>query len=150
MSPSTKDEALAARPVVNEVVGVVTGDDGLIRLSYPPALPGWLVRLLPLARVKSLRRTLELDAMGTFVWGSIDGQRSVRQLAELVTERRRGWPPLSVSLAGAAFSGCARVAGDQSMPSPCRPLSPLFAKCCCSRATAVSMSFSARVARAWG
>lgn len=92
MSPSTKNEALAARPVVNEVVGVVTGDAGLICLSYPPPLPGWLVRLLPLVRVKTLRRTLELDAMGTFVWGHIDGQRSVRQLAELVTERYRCLP----------------------------------------------------------
>jgi Coenzyme PQQ synthesis protein D (PqqD) len=92
MSPSTKDEALAARPVVNEVVGVAIGEAGLIRLSYPPPLPGWFVRLLPLARVRSLRRTLELDAMGTFVWGHIDGQRSVRQLAELVTERYRCLP----------------------------------------------------------
>lgn len=92
MSPSTKDEALAARPVVNGVVRVATGDGGLIRLSYPPPLPGWLVQLLPLVRVKSLRRTLELDAMGSFVWGHIDGERSVRQLAELVSERYRCLP----------------------------------------------------------
>jgi hypothetical protein len=92
MSPYSKDEALAARPVVNGVVGAVAGDSGLIRLSYPPPLPGWFFRLLPLTRVKALRRTLELDAMGTFVWEHIDGQRSVRQLAELVIERYRCLP----------------------------------------------------------
>ena len=93
MSPASKDEALAARPVVNEAVRVIAAvGEGPVRLEYPLVLPRWLGRLLPAGRIARLRRTLELDAMGTFVWNHIDGQRSVRQLAELVAERYRCLP----------------------------------------------------------
>ena len=92
MSPTSKDEALAARPVVNKEVRVVASAEGMVRLEYPLALPRWLRLFLPAGRVGSLRRTLELDAMGAFVWSHIDGQRSVGQLARLVAERYRCLP----------------------------------------------------------
>jgi len=92
MSPPSKDEALAARPMVHGAVRVVAAAEGMVRLEYPLVLPGWLGRFLPAATTAGLRRTLELDAMGTFVWNHIDGQRSVRQLALLVAERYRCLP----------------------------------------------------------
>lgn len=92
MCSLTKDEALAARPVISGAVRVVEGDGGMIRLDYPLVLPRWLAGLLPVGRVATLRRTLELDAMGSFVWSRIDGARSVGQLAALVSEHYRCLP----------------------------------------------------------
>lgn len=61
--------------------------EGLVRLSYPIRFHPWLTRLVPRQAVAAARRTIELDGMGSFVWNHIDGNRSVRALAELVAER---------------------------------------------------------------
>jgi hypothetical protein len=83
----SKNEALAAVPVPSREVRVLLTAEGLVRLSYPIRLRPWLARLVPRQAAAAARRTIELDGMGSFVWSHIDGNRSVRSLAELVTER---------------------------------------------------------------
>ena len=79
-------------PVVSRDVAATTGPDGLVRLSLPvvvrPALAG-LARRLGLWDGRSLRRTLELDAMGSAVWGLFDGRRTVGEVAVALAERYR-------------------------------------------------------------
>lgn len=83
---------MAMVPVVNRDVGVVTGQDGLVRLSLPvavrPALAGW-ARRLGLWDGRVLRRTVELDAMGSAVWALFDGRRTVGDVAACLAERYR-------------------------------------------------------------
>ena len=84
--PETRAEALAAIPVPMPGVLAETGPGGLVRISHPAAVRPWLARLLP-ASLRQPVRTLELDAMGTFVWTHIDGRASVAVLAGLVAQR---------------------------------------------------------------
>ena len=58
--------------------------DGLVRLSVPvavrPVLAG-LARRLGLWDGRVLRKTVELDVLGTAVWRAIDGRASVAAIA---------------------------------------------------------------------
>lgn len=83
----SKNEAFAAVPVPSRELKVLLTAEGLVRLSYPIRLHPWLARLVPRQAAAVARRTIELDGMGSFVWNHIDGDRSVRGLADLVTER---------------------------------------------------------------
>ena len=74
-------------PVPSREVVVQLTAEGLVRLSYPVRFHPWLARLLPRQAAGVARRTIELDSMGSFVWNHIDGNRSVSDLAELVTGR---------------------------------------------------------------
>ena len=47
-------------------------------------------------------KRVELDELGTFVWGLIDGQHSVRQLAEAFTAQYEV-PPREAELSVTAF-----------------------------------------------
>jgi hypothetical protein len=88
MSPSApnKDESLNGVVIPNTLAKTHLTEEGLIRISYPVALPRLLRKMWP--KTGSLgSRTLELDAMGTFVWQLIDGRRTVRQIAELVGQQ---------------------------------------------------------------
>jgi hypothetical protein len=64
--------------------------EGLVRLSVPvavrPALAGW-ARRLGLWDGRVLRKTVELDAMGSAVWRAIDGRHSVRDIAADLASR---------------------------------------------------------------
>lgn len=84
--PHSKHEALSASPVPNAAIRTQITDQGLVRIKYPVLLRPWLARLLP-RRASVPVRTLELDSMGSFVWGYIDGERTVQELADLVAGR---------------------------------------------------------------
>lgn len=59
--------------------------DGLIRLSYPLAVKPWFGQLAEKVGMWDKRpmiKQVELDEMGTFVWKHIDGEHSVRNIAE--------------------------------------------------------------------
>lgn len=84
--PRSKTEALEAVPVPLPGVHAATTASGLIHISYPAALKPWLARLLP-ATLSPPRRTLELDVMGSRVWGLIDGQATVRDIARQLADR---------------------------------------------------------------
>lgn len=80
----TRGEALALVPVKNRDVGESATAQGLIQLSLPvavrPVLSG-LARRLGLWDGRVLRKTVELDVLGTAVWRAIDGQASVAVIA---------------------------------------------------------------------
>jgi hypothetical protein len=58
-------------------------EQGLVRIAHPATVRPWIRRLLP-ASVRLPMRTLELDAMGSFVWNLMDGSTSVGDMARQV------------------------------------------------------------------
>ncbi len=80
----TRAQSLALVPVKNRDVEESSTTDGLVRLSVPvavrPVLAG-LARRLGLWDGRVLRKTVELDVLGTAVWRAIDGRASVAAIA---------------------------------------------------------------------
>jgi len=82
-------EALDMVPVRNGAVTETPLADGLVRLAYPLAVKPWFGRLAAKVGMwdeKPMVKQVELDEMGTFVWERIDGERSVRRIAEEFTK----------------------------------------------------------------
>jgi len=81
----SRAEALNMIPVRNhEVEETVVGGD-TVQLAYPLAIKPWFGRMAEKVGMWDKRpmiKRLELDEMGTFVWRRIDGDRSVRRIAE--------------------------------------------------------------------
>ena len=78
-------EALNMVPVRNTEVQESSIADGLIQLAYPLAIKPWFGRMaekVGLWDKRPMIKEIELDEMGTFVWKLIDGEHSVRQIAE--------------------------------------------------------------------
>ena len=92
-------------PVRNRDVVESQAPDGLVRLSVPvavrPALAGW-ARRLGLWDGRVLRKTVELDAMGSLVWRLIDGRRSAGAIAAGLADRYQ-LDPREAELAVAQF-----------------------------------------------
>lgn len=86
----TRRQAMALAPCRNADVTESETDSGLVRLSLPvavrPAL-ATLAKRLGLWDGGVLRKTVELDAMGSMVWRLIDGRRSVGDIAAQLAER---------------------------------------------------------------
>ncbi|WP_319582323.1 PqqD family protein [uncultured Pseudodesulfovibrio sp.] len=85
----SRAEALGMVPVRNEAVEITELPDGLVRLAYPLAIKPWFGRLADKVGLwdgKPMTKTVELDEMGTFVWRHIDGERSVRNIAQAFTK----------------------------------------------------------------
>ncbi|WP_304082855.1 PqqD family protein [Maridesulfovibrio ferrireducens] len=87
----TRGEALACKPVKNLDIEETWTDHNKIILSYP-------LRLKPIfsdvAKKYGLwkegrppMKRLELDDMGTMVWGMIDGKNSVRKISAAFAEK---------------------------------------------------------------
>lgn len=78
-------EALNMVPVRNQEVSETELDGGLVKLAYPLAVKPWFGRLAEKVGMWDKRpmiKQIELDEMGTFVWRLIDGEHSVRRIAE--------------------------------------------------------------------
>ncbi|WP_338669210.1 PqqD family protein [Pseudodesulfovibrio methanolicus] len=85
----SRAEALRMIPVRNAAVEVTELPDGLVRLAYPLAIKPWFGRLADKVGLwdgRPMTKTVELDEMGTFVWRHIDGERSVRGIAQAFAE----------------------------------------------------------------
>ena len=85
--PITPEQALSARPFTLSGATLAEDADGGGRLVVPlkpGRVGGWLFRL-PAGSTK----TFELDAIGVFVWRSIDGRTSVRDLIRALADRHR-------------------------------------------------------------
>lgn len=80
---------MAFRPVVSKDVQAERTDDGLVRVRYPVALKPWFSALAKRLgkSAQPMRRTIELDEMGSTVWDWLDGRRTVRELADRLAER---------------------------------------------------------------
>ncbi len=98
-------EALNMVPVRNEAVEEEPISGGLVRLGYPLAIKPWFGRLAETVGMWDKRpmiKRIELDELGTFVWRLIDGEHSVRQLAEAFTAHYEV-PPREAELAVTSF-----------------------------------------------
>ena len=86
----SRDEALALAPVPNNDVQASETAGGLVQLSVPvsvrPALAG-LARRFGAWDGRVLRKTVELDAVGTFVWRMINGRTTVGEMGEALAAR---------------------------------------------------------------
>ena len=83
---------MALAPVKSRDVGEEETPQGLVRLSLPvavrPALAG-LARRFGLWDGRVLRKTVELDALGSAVWRLIDGVRPAGEIAAGLAARYR-------------------------------------------------------------
>jgi hypothetical protein len=79
----TRDEALGCTPVKNRHVRETHLESGEVVVHYPVAVSAWVARLARLfGKQAASPRTgkLQLDELGTAVWGMIDGERSLRRI----------------------------------------------------------------------
>ena len=87
---SDRRRSLAARAIVNHKLEVEWSDEGRVVLTVPKGFirrRGWhrYVFLLP----RDQERRVELDTLGSFVWGLCEEKASVRQIILAVAERYR-------------------------------------------------------------
>ena len=101
----SRAESLALVPVASRDVAATETPGGLVRLSLPvavrPVLSG-LARRLGLWDGRVLRKTVELDALGSAVWRAIDGRRCVAAIAADLARAYR-LDPSEAELAVAQF-----------------------------------------------
>ncbi len=85
----TREEALACRPVKNHQVTETRGEEGEVMLSYPVRIKPWIAglrRRLGGGEKPLPPKKLQLDELGTEVWGLIDGRRPVRGIIRAFKE----------------------------------------------------------------
>lgn len=83
-----REQSLTGVPMVNEGVHAQPRDDDVQRLELVIRLRrdgGFLSRFMP----PTLERKVKLDDLGTFVFGLIDGRRTVREIVEAFLARYR-------------------------------------------------------------
>ena len=101
----TRDEAMGLAPCPSRDVDASRTAEGLYRLSVPvsvrPALAG-LAKRLGVWDGRVLRKTVELDAIGSVVGERIDGRTTVGELAAALAARY-GLDRDEAGLAVAAF-----------------------------------------------
>jgi len=79
----TRADALGCTPVKNRHVRESHLESGEVVVHYPVAVHPWvarLVRFLGKEAASPRDGKLQLDALGTAVWGMIDGERSLRRI----------------------------------------------------------------------
>jgi hypothetical protein len=79
----TRADALGCTPVKNRHVRESRLESGEVVVHYPVAVHPWVARLVRfLGKEAAAPRDgkLQLDALGTAVWGMIDGERSLRRI----------------------------------------------------------------------
>ena len=95
---------LAAIPVRNVLAKTETRPDAMLRVRVPLRHPGWLVPPLSWVVRPRHQRVVSLDRIGTEVWQACDGRRTVEQIVDAFSERRR----LTFHEARAAVTGFLR------------------------------------------
>ena len=81
----TRTEALACIPAKSGQVGETVGDDGNLLLDYTVSVRPWFTGLLKRLGVGSdgrINKKLQLDELGTQVWGLIDSRRTVGDIVQ--------------------------------------------------------------------
>lgn len=93
------------RPARNVLVREETLPNGVLRLSYLTSVKPWFATLAKRVGAwdgKPQARKLELDELGAFCWNLVDGERTVRELAQAMAGRYQ-LPRREAELAVAAF-----------------------------------------------
>jgi hypothetical protein len=86
----TREQALACRPVKNHQVTETQGEGGEVMLSYPVQIKPWIAglrRRLGGGEKPLPPKKLQLDELGTEVWGLIDGRRRVKGIIRIFKEK---------------------------------------------------------------
>jgi hypothetical protein len=81
----TRTEALECKPVKNNEIKETRLETGEVLLVYPVVMRPWvenLVRRLGGTVSGQKTKKLQLDELGTAVWGLIDGKHSVQQVIQ--------------------------------------------------------------------
>ena len=84
----TRDQALDAVPVRNELCREESTDAGLVRVLVP-IRKTWVVGLMRRLTYAPEFRKIELDEIGSFVWRRCDGRTSVRVLVRQLCKEFR-------------------------------------------------------------
>lgn len=82
----SREDSLSARPVVNSLVRVDKGADGLITLQVPRKSTS-LVRVVSRYFKLPPYRRVALDELGTFVIELCDGEHTVRDIVDKFSKR---------------------------------------------------------------
>ena len=81
----TKNQALALTPVKNVDASETTLKSGQVVIRYPVSMRPWMAKWVQRFKGASPpvgTRKLALDALGTDVWGMINGKRSVQDIVD--------------------------------------------------------------------
>jgi hypothetical protein len=85
-----RNESLKCIPVKNIHVKETRLETGEVLLSYPASLRPWMASLMSKfggQTDKSLTRKMQLDELGTEVWQLMDGQHSVEQVIQRLSQK---------------------------------------------------------------
>jgi hypothetical protein len=88
----SRAEALESKPVKNSDIQEVHLETGDVLLTYPMRVRPWVAAVAHRfggspGHVR--KKKLQLDQLGTAVWGLIDGERSVKQLIKRFSEQHQ-------------------------------------------------------------
>jgi hypothetical protein len=81
----TRNHALECVPVKNPQITEQENDNGELCLSYQVRIRPWFQNIVHKITGKKddlIRRKLQLDALGTMVWGMIDGKRQAIEIID--------------------------------------------------------------------
>ncbi|MGL1932608.1 MAG: PqqD family protein [Desulfotalea sp.] len=88
----TREEALAAIPIINPTVDISIQKNNCLRLSYPlamkPMFSDILQKFTNRVNEESIKK-LDLDQYGSEVWNLIDDKRNVRQIILLFSKKNK-------------------------------------------------------------
>ena len=91
-SQLSRADALEYVPAKSSQISEVRLETGEVLIEYPLAVRPLIAAVAKrLGGLQGTRQTkkLQLDAMGTFVWDLMDGQRSVRMIVQIFAESHR-------------------------------------------------------------
>ncbi|MBT8369976.1 MAG: PqqD family protein [Deltaproteobacteria bacterium] len=101
-------------PVKNSLVTEEKLESGEILIHYPVTMRPWiagLVKRFSGSQAELQNKPLQLDQLGTEVWGLIDGNRSVRRIIEIFAETHQ----LQIREAEVAVSQFIRMLGQRGV-----------------------------------
>ena len=83
---SKKERLLMSRPVRNEAVSVIQGDNGELELTVYRKKTRLVVLLSKLFRLQETRKII-LDRIGTYVWTLCDGSKTVNDIIKVFSKK---------------------------------------------------------------
>ena len=107
-------EAFKFIPVKNIQITEERLDSGEILIHYPVTLRPWIagiVKRFSGSNAELQSKPLQLDQLGTEVWGLIDGNRSVRRIIEIFAKTHQ----LQIREAEVAVSQFVRMLGQRGL-----------------------------------